>query len=200
MMSLLLLPNLGVEYTKVEYGLLLSDYSTFIFSCSVLWTWSSHWQGWVLHAAVQLALQDIDARRQRENVVIPYRTHLFRNYVDTGWIVLHLKPIIQHHTPTRYLSYKVDSKYLMSVDDDSEYFGSCPLRLIFFIFSDHVEINPTVSKSIQAHLLFIKVVRKPFVNWLSLREIISGLTANSLEIIDWIKAFILCIMFGAWMQ
>ena len=190
MMSLLLLPNLGVEYTKVEYGLLLSDYSTFIFSCSVLWTWSSHWQGWVLHAAVQLALQDIDARRQRENVVIPYRTHLFRNYVDTGWIVLHLKPIIQHHTPTRYLSYKVDSKYLMSVDDDSEYFGSCPLRLIFFIFSDHVEINPTV----------IKVFRKPFVNWLSLREIISGLTPNSLEIIDWIKAFILCIMFGAWMQ
>ena len=62
------------------------------------------------------------------------------------------------------------------------------------------EINPTDHKSISAHNFLMKVFVKQFVNWLSLKEIISWLRLNfqSWDLMDGANAIIMCIMFGSW--
>ena len=89
-----------------EYGYLLSDFTTPLFSCSIALNRSSHWYWWLLCAAACPASRDIAGNCQvtawkfrcpfSPFLVFPRQGTYWETNVHAGEIILHLKSVIWH--------------------------------------------------------------------------------------------------------
>ena len=152
-----------------------SAYATSLSSCSIGWNCSLFFLLCSADppidtsgcAVYQLALHHeiLTARWLHENFLVPFRLSLFSVFprqgtywesnIHAGRIIVHLKSVILHCSTTRFC-------YLQSgiKTPDDEYFGFCPLCLMFLFAVIMSDFNPSDHKETQLAFFLMKV----FVN------------------------------------